>query len=1216
MRTRTLFLALLFLPFAATAQSLQLDWSLKGGGDSTDLAYAIAVDDSGNVYYAGYYTGTASLDPSGGSSFTSSGGRDAFLAKFDSSGTYQWAIDMKGGGDDQITALVLDGNGHPVVAGDFEQDLDLNGQTFLGFGNSDMFLAKYDGSGNLTWSGQLGGSNPEYATSLALDPSGDIFLTGYFAGTSDFDPSSGSSADLTSYGSADAFLAKYDPSGNYLNAEKLGGPDNDYGASVATDGNGNAYLTGFFKGTAEFDPSGSSSTLTSGGSRDVFVAKYNASIGLSWVKRMGGNDDDVGRSIESDSSGLVSLTGSFKGDIDLKPSSGGFGPYTSKGQNDIFVAGFSANGNIFMGNTMGGSGDDIGNGVERDPSGNTHITGTFEGTVDFGSFNHSKKLSSSTGPNIFIAKYGPYGNFGRAVDLEGDSFSYASSMILRESDEALHLAGGFADTLDTDPTSTDNSLIATGSKGNPDAFLSKYQTPPCTTDLTLNVSDVSCAGNSDGKAEANMSGGTAPYTYIWSGGDSTNTVDSLSAGTYLLSARSSEGCIETEIFEVQEPPALSVSLSGQDATCNGVDDGKVTASPSGGTSPYSYQWSNGDTTATIDSLPAGTYSVTVTDSNGCQSSASTTIGTQTSVSLSTSVTDAECGKANGSASVSASGGTSPYSYIWSSGDTTATADSLAAGTYTVQVTDDIGCEAYASVNVNNSSGVTASINGLTHVTCPGDSTGAIDISVSGGTTPYEYQWSNGATSQDLSNIPAGTYQVEVMDADSCKSIVKADVTEPSPLQLSTSTVNANCGASDGEASVSVSGGTQPYSYQWSSGGSSATDSGLAAGTYSVTVVDSNGCMDSATASISENGGPSVTIDNISNTGCAGTDGSIFLTVTGGSTPYDFMWSNGDTTEDLTGVGPGSYTLTVTDSAGCQAVIDTTIGTTIPQVPICVVSVDSSSEHNLVIWENLPDPSVKAYNIYKEGVTAGSYSKIGTVQDSALSTFIDTNSDPEAQAYRYKISTVDSCGNESALSPKHKTLHLTVNKGVNNKINLIWDDYIGFAYPTFYIHRYTDSTGWKKIDSLASSDHSYTDANAPAVQSLRYKVSVRVPSGGCTATRAKDYNKSISNASLVPNDTSSTQDSTSFIQNQESSHGIELYPNPTRGRFTIEWKELEPRSVAVHNIQGRIVREVKAHKDGSGPGGSMTIDLSNSEPGIYWIRIEGKNKTAKRPVVVE
>ncbi|MFH1319383.1 MAG: leucine-rich repeat domain-containing protein [Bacteroidota bacterium] len=637
--------------------------------------------------------------------------------------------------------------------------------------------------------------------------------------------------------------------------------------------------------------------------------------------------------------------------------------------------------------------------------------------------------------------------------------------------------------------------------------------PPAIT-LSISGTDVSACGGSDGAADLTVTGGVSPFIFIWSNGATTEDITSLSPGTYSVTVIDSNGCTVSRAVTINGFAAISVFFATTSALCNGQCDGSAIITPSGGTSPFTYQWNDPElqTEATATGLCAGTYNITVTDANMCEATGSITVSQPASITLTMITTNATCGNSDGIAVVSASGGTAPYDYSWSSGDTTEADSALAAGINYVIVTDDNGCIAYGVAAISNTT-PTITVNSIVGVDCSADTDGYIDISVSGGVIPYTFLWSNGAITEDISGLIGGTYEITVTDDAGCIATQSITVSAPAPLILSISEVDASCNGSDGSATVNVSGGTAPYTYFWSTFGTNPSQLGLTAGIYFVNVFDANGCFNSITAEISNAGGAVITLTSLTDISCGNpAGGAIDIVVAGGTLPYTYQWSDGSTTQDINNLAEATYNITVTDSNGCIGVSSFTVSAELPATqPICIITVDSATGKNLIVWEKNPGPS--SYNIYKEGTAAGIYFLLASVPYDSLSEYLDITANPMQRSWRYKISAVDSCGNESELSPIHKTMHLTVNMGINKEINLIWDHYEGFSFGTYIIYRQKFPFDIDSIDAIPSNLHSYTDLNPPSGQ-ITYQVAAIHPTG-CTATiKTKDYNSSKSNTTSI------------------------------------------------------------------------------------------------------
>jgi len=435
-------------------------------------------------------------------------------------------------------------------------------------------------------------------------------------------------------------------------------------------------------------------------------------------------------------------------------------------------------------------------------------------------------------------------------------------------------------------------------------------------------------GNSNGSAVITATGGTGSLTYSWSPSGGTNAIASgLAAGSYTCTVTDANGCTHTINTTISNAGGPTVTSTLTNPLCNG-GTGSATANASGGSSPYTYSWSpSGGTNATASGLSAGTYICTVTDKNGCTSTDTVTVVVPVAITGSvTGTTSASCGSSNGSATISASGGTGALTYSWApSGGTNSTANNLAAGTYTCTVTDANGCTKTITAAISNTGGPSVT-SVSTNPLCNGG-TGSATVTASGGTGPYTYSWSpSGGTNATATGLTAGTYTCTVTDASGCITNDTVVVTQPLAITGSAAITNATCGNSDGGATVTASGGTGALTYNWSpSGGASATASNLAAGSYTCTVTDANGCSHQVIASVSNIGAPTVTSSDMNEQCFGGSTGSATVNATGGTGPYTYSWApSGGTNATATGLPVGTYTCTVTDSKGCITIDTVTV----------------------------------------------------------------------------------------------------------------------------------------------------------------------------------------------------------------------------------------------------------------------------------------------------
>ena len=391
-------------------------------------------------------------------------------------------------------------------------------------------------------------------------------------------------------------------------------------------------------------------------------------------------------------------------------------------------------------------------------------------------------------------------------------------------------------------------------------------------------------------------------------------IDSFNQDGGSLTAWSLQVCVAT-------PAACAISSTSSalaNVSCNGGSNGAVTVTGSGGSAPYTYAWSNGRTTASNTGLAAGTYTVTVTDNNSCVTTRSVTITQPSALTVTTgATTNVACfGSNNGSTSVNATGGTSAYSFNWSNGRTTATNTGLAAGTYTVTVTDANACITTRTITITQpSSALTTSAGTTNNVACVGGNNGSATVNASGGTTGYTYLWSNGRTTATNTGLAVGAYTVTVSDANGCSTTRSFNISQPATA-LSSSTVsvnNATCSTA-GSIDINAAGGNGAYTYQWSNGANTQDINGLSAGNYTVTITDQGGCsLTNGPIAISSVGTPSASVTNITAVSCnGGANGAANISVSGGNGVYTYLWSNGRTTEDISGVVAGNYSVTITD----------------------------------------------------------------------------------------------------------------------------------------------------------------------------------------------------------------------------------------------------------------------------------------------------------------
>jgi len=436
------------------------------------------------------------------------------------------------------------------------------------------------------------------------------------------------------------------------------------------------------------------------------------------------------------------------------------------------------------------------------------------------------------------------------------------------------------------------------------------------------IDTIRCFSAKSASLLAYATGGTAPYTYLWNTGDITDYISGLDTGTYSVEITDANLCpVAVATYIITQPDTLTASIALIDTIkCHGDKSGTLEVSAIGGTTPYTYLWNTGATTATISNLDTGTYFVAVTDANSCIATEIYIITQPDTLEASIALDNTiKCfGDETGELTVSATGGTTPYTYLWSTGATTATISNLDTGTYFVTVTDANLCIATATYIVTQPDTLIAFIDLRDTIKCYGDLTGELEAYATGGTAPYDYEWNTGANTAIISGLGIGTYSVTITDANMCEAVATYIITQPDTLEASIALIDTiQCfGDESATLTASATGGTAPYDYEWNTGAITATISGLGIGTYSVTITDANLCEAVAEFVVTQPDTLALTFTGTSQI-CAEGEGSITVIPDGGVPPYTYRWCNSETTATISNLDTGTYFVTVTDANGCK-----------------------------------------------------------------------------------------------------------------------------------------------------------------------------------------------------------------------------------------------------------------------------------------------------------
>lgn len=455
------------------AQQPNLLFAKGIGGSGSDWGNSIALDLNNNIYIAGEYNDVADFDPgSASSTFTSAGLSDLFFAKYDANGNYLWAKSIGTPDRETVNSISVDKFGNSYITGYFEGNADFDPgigvATLSPVGpGRDFFFAKYDASGNYIWAKNLGGGNTDIGTSLTLDSIGNLYITGYFSQTLDFDPGPGTAT--LSGASQGIFFAKYDTNGNYVWANSLHSTGWNEGQCIKLDKAANLYITGFFSNTIDFDPGSGVSNLN-GGSQSIYFAKYTNSGSYVWANKIGVSSYDNSYEIAIDESSNVLITGVFAGTQDFDPSAN-TSTLSAVGFGDLFFAKYDNSGNYLWAKSIGTGGWEESYTIATDKNNDIYISGYFANTIDLDPGSGVASHTSSGAPQIFLAKYDDSGNHKWSKSFGASNTDQGEQLTL-DNNGNLYLVGEFSETVDFDPGASVSNL--TSNTSSLDVFFAKY----------------------------------------------------------------------------------------------------------------------------------------------------------------------------------------------------------------------------------------------------------------------------------------------------------------------------------------------------------------------------------------------------------------------------------------------------------------------------------------------------------------------------------------------------------------------------------------------------------------------------------------------------------------------------------------------------------------------------------------------------------------------
>jgi hypothetical protein len=532
------------------------------------------------------------------------------------------------------------------------------------------------------------------------------------------------------------------------------------------------------------------------------------------------------------------------------------------------------------------------------------------------------------------------------------------------------------------------------------ATISGTITAPPALSVSLQKTNPACAGEATGALNLTATGGTGALQFLWSNSAVTEDISNSQTGIYSVVVRDANGCTATISDTLAAPPALSVSLQKTNPACAGEPTGKLDLAASGGAGVLQFLWSNNAVTEDLTNTGSGIYNVVVTDANGCTVSISDTLTAPPALGLSLQKTNPACaGQATGTLDLTATGGTGALQFLWSNNAVTEDLNNSSTGIYSVIVSDANGCTATISDTLIAPPAFSLSLQ-KTNPDCAGEATGALNLTVSGGTGTLQFLWSNNAVTEDLNNSNSGVYSVVVSDANGCTAGISDTITAPPALVLDLQKTNPSCaGEATGKLDLTASGGTGALQFQWSNNAVTEDLNNSSSGSYSVIVTDANGCT--ATASETLAAPPPLSLNLQKNDlHCPGDTVLIDASASGGTPPFSFTWSSGASSEDIKVSQSGTYVLGLLDFQGCKwsdsttvamlgsaPVLQLTSDTLTCQRTSVVISVSSNLPNSAFSWSgaggfssSLPSPAVTTNGTFSVTVTepAGGCTSVASV----------------------------------------------------------------------------------------------------------------------------------------------------------------------------------------------------------------------------------------------
>lgn len=586
-------------------------WGFHLGDNDDDFGGAVAIDFNDDIIFVGNYNDSIDLDPGVGTQLkVSAGATDIFIAKYDANGNFQWGGSIGGTSAEDVKDVVTDAAGNVYVTGSYggTADMDPGAGTsnLVTSGQIDAFILKIDASGNFQWANKMGGTGADVGFGLRADAAGNIYGCGSFSTTVDFDPSGGT-ANITSAGITDAFIVKYDSSGNHLASGGMGGSSIEQANAIAFDDTGNVFVVGYFQSSGgDFDPGNGTASMTSSGLSDIFVVKLDANLAYKWSFKIGDGGGDLANDIAIDGLNNIYLTGSFTGSVDFDPSFN-FSFVTSGGITDAFIAKYTSAGAYTFCYPLGGNSTEVGNSLEIDVFGGIVTTGVFFSTTDFDIGTGTQNVNPGSGSDVFVHR------ISQCIQPTAPTISVAADTTCIGDSVVLTLSGGALNSATTWQWYESSCGGTTAAQGtsvslSPTITTTYYvraeggcATPSACDDVIVTVGDVFAVTDSQDVCQG------ANFTFP----DGSTAMDLQSDTTQQSVLMTVLGCDSTV--------TTVVTVDAVDAGVN-LAAGTLTATATNAT----YQWIDcdngntaiaGETNQSYTPDSAGNYAVVVTEGN-------------------------------------------------------------------------------------------------------------------------------------------------------------------------------------------------------------------------------------------------------------------------------------------------------------------------------------------------------------------------------------------------------------------------------------------------------------------------------------------------------------------------------------------------------------------------------------------------------------------------